>query len=266
MYLGPGGSSGASGVTRMSTRINTEALRPGIGWNRVMERHPHERLRAAVVVVLVIALVIFAALADELAEWQPFVSLDRHVDEELHERATPWVTTGMEIVSWLGSTMGLALVTVIAAAGFAVRRRFREALLVLLAFVGAEAIDALLKVEFARPRPSFADPVVPQARGYSFPSGHATASMAVYGALAYTALATARQPLARVAAAFLAGVLIALIGFSRLYLGKHFPSDVLGGWCVALAWIGILILVLFGPVPAALRSAAHRPRRRIRLR
>lgn len=153
----------------------------------------HARLRAAVAVSLLAALVVFAALADELAEWQPFVSLDRHVDELLNERATPALTTAMEAVTWLGSTNGLVLLTLAACAVLLVRRRVRAALLVALALAGAEVLDALLKVEFARPRPSLAHPLVAQAGGYSFPSGHATGSMAVYGAVAYLSLTTVRS-------------------------------------------------------------------------
>ena len=212
-------------------------------------QHQRERLRAAVVVVLLIALTVFAALADELAEWQLFVSLDRHVDEELHERATPWVTRTMEVVSWFGSTTGLFLSTAVACVALVVRRHLRAAVLVALAFAGAQVLATVLKVEFARPRPSFADPVVPQGHGYSFPSGHATGSMAVYGALAYVAVATVPRRGARAAWAVAALALVAAIGFSRLYLGKHFPSDVIGGWSVALAWVGALALAIFRREP-----------------
>jgi undecaprenyl-diphosphatase len=213
---------------------------------RAPERH--RRQRPAVVGVLLLALLLFGALADELAEWQPFVSLDRRVDAELHEEATAWVTTAMEGVSWLGSSQGLLLVTIAAASAFFARHHMREAALVALAFAGAELLFSVLKVEFARPRPSLANPVVPQDSGYSFPSGHATASMAVYGALAYLALTTVRgSRRIRVACAAGALLLVAAIGFSRLYLGKHFPSDVIGGWCVASAWVAILVLLLFPP-------------------
>lgn len=224
-----------------SVAVDAEHPRP--------DQDRHGRFRATVAIVLVGALVVFGALADELAEWQTFVSLDHHVDEELNERATPSVTSAMEAVSWLGSTPGVLLATVGAAAALLVRRRVREAALVAFAFAGAEALDGLLKVEFARPRPSFAHPVVPQAGGYSFPSGHATASMAVYGALAYLALTTVRKPAVRAAGAGACVLLVILIGFSRIYLGEHFPSDVIGGWCVALAWLAILVLLLFRARP-----------------
>ena len=210
----------------------------------------HARLRAAVAIVLLAALVVFAALADELAEWQPFVSLDRHVDEELNERATPAVTTAMEAVTWLGSTNGLLLLTLAACAVLLARARVRAALLVGLALVGAQVLDALLKVEFARPRPSLAHPVVAQAGGYSFPSGHATASMAVYGALAYLTLTTVRSRPAKTMITAGALLVVVLIGFSRVYLGEHFPSDVIAGWCVGIAWVAILVLLLRGALPA----------------
>jgi undecaprenyl-diphosphatase len=210
----------------------------------------HARLRTAVAIVLLAALVVFAALADELAEWQPFVSLDRHVDEELNERATPAVTTATEAVTWLGSTTGLLLLTLAACAVLLARRRVRAALLLGLALVGAQVLDALLKVEFARPRPSLAHPVVAQAGGYSFPSGHATASMAVYGALAYLTLTTVRSRPAKTMITAGALLVVVLIGFSRVYLGEHFPSDVIAGWCVGIAWVAILVLLLWGALPA----------------
>lgn len=211
--------------------------------------HRHDRLHFTLAIALIVALVVFAALADELAEWQPFVSLDRHVDEELNEAATPWVTTAMEAVSWLGGTIGLAVVTAAASGALLIRRHVRAAVFVALAFIGAELLDALLKVEFARPRPSVADPVSARPGGYSFPSGHATASMAVYGALAYLAIATVRRPRARITLAAGALLLVILIGFSRVYLGAHFPSDVIGGWCVGLGWVALLALLLWGVLP-----------------
>ena len=216
------------------------------------EQEQHGRFRVAVIIALAASLALFAGLADELAEWQPFVSLDRHVDEELNEGATPWVTGVMEGVSWMGSTTGL-LLAAIAAVGVLVGRRYvRAAALVALSLAGAQALTALLKVEFARPRPSFAHPVVAQSHGYSFPSGHATASIAVYGALAYLAVSTAREGVIRTACGVGALILVGMIGFSRVYLGKHFPSDVIAGWCVGLAWLSILVLVLFpGPLGRA---------------
>lgn len=204
--------------------------------------------------MLLAALVVFAALADELAEWQPFVSLDRHVDEVLNERATPAATTAMQAVTWLGSTNGLVLLTLAACAVLLARRRVRAALLMGLALVGAEVLDALLKLEFARPRPSLAHPVVAQAGGYSFPSGHATGSMAVYGALAYLTLTTVRSRPAKATITVGALLVVLLIGFSRVYLGEHFPSDVIAGWCVGIAWVAILVLLLWGAVPLSRRA------------
>ena len=214
----------------------------------IREQEQHGRFRPAVIIALVLSLALFAGLADELAEWQPFVSLDRHVDEELNEGATPWVTRVMEDVSWMGGTTGLLLAATAAVGVLVVRRCVRAAALVALSLAGAQALDSLLKVEFARPRPSFAHPVVAQAHGYSFPSGHATASMALYGALAYLAMTSARAGVIRTACSVGALILVGMIGFSRVYLGEHFPSDVIAGWCVALAWLSILVLVLFpGP-------------------
>lgn len=201
--------------------------------------------------MLLVALAVFDALADELAEWRFFVSLDSRVDAILNERATPWVTSAMEFVSWWGSTPVLVLVTVLAAGVLLARRHVRAAVLVGLAFVGAALLASALKVEFERPRPSVAHPLGLQAGGYSFPSGHATGSLAVYGTLGYLAVASGLRASVRAAGAIAALVLVAAIGFSRVYLGKHFPSDVIAGWCVALVWVGALVLALSARLPGA---------------
>lgn len=196
-------------------------------------------------VVLLVSLVVFRTLADDLAEWHAFVSLDRHVDEELNERATPWLTDAMDAVSWTGGTTALGLVTLVAGVVLLARRHVRAAIILGLAFLGAALLSSWLKVEFARPRPSVAHPLGPQAGGYSFPSGHATSSMAVYATLAYLGLTSRLRGPIRAAAAIAALALVVAIGFSRVYLGKHFPSDVVAGWCVALAWVAVLVLTLF---------------------
>lgn len=219
------------------TAVHPPALDPG--WLR-----DRSSLIKVAIGLLVAALVVFGVLADEVANSDPIVTLDHKVDDALHERATPWVTTTMEAVSHLGSTQGLLLVTLGAAVVLVWRRHRAEAGLVVAALAGAKLIDALLKADFHRPRPAFADPVVPLASGYSFPSGHATASMAVFAAIAFVLAMQLRSPGHRIAAVAVAAILVAAIGFSRLYLGEHFLSDVLAGYCVGLAWVCVCILTL----------------------
>jgi undecaprenyl-diphosphatase len=124
-------------------------------------------------------------------------------------------------------------------------RRSAVAWLMLSAVLGGVALNNLLKFAFARPRPDF---VTHAARVFttSFPSGHATLSAITYltmGAL----LARIHSSLTiRIYLMLVAVFLILLIGMSRIYLGVHYPTDVLGGWCVGAAWaIGCWVLMVW---------------------
>jgi len=155
-------------------------------------------------------------------------------------------------VSLLGSTHVVLTVVVIAVALLLRRGRRADALLVAVAVAGGEVLDALLKSEFARPRPHMSDPLA-TAQGFSFPSGHAMASLTLCGILAY--VLAHGQPLPRglrIGATALA--IVVAIGLSRVYLGVHYMSDVLAAWAAGLAWLGLCV--------AAMRTALLRYRDR----
>jgi undecaprenyl-diphosphatase len=110
----------------------------------------------------------------------------------------------------------------------------------LAAVAGSAVLNHLLKVLFARPRPHFEHPLLVET-SYSFPSGHAMESFVVYGMLAYFAVLALRSWESRVAAVFGAALLVVLIGFSRMYLGVHYLSDVLAGYAAGGVWLSALI-------------------------
>jgi undecaprenyl-diphosphatase len=114
---------------------------------------------------------------------------------------------------------------------------------VFVAVFGGIAVSDLLKFAFGRPRPDF---ISPAARVFttSFPSGHATLSAITY--LTIAALLARSQSSPRIGVYFIvvAALLTILIGVSRIYLGVHYPTDVLGGWCVGAAWaLGCWVLM-----------------------
>ena len=135
----------------------------------------------------------------------------------------------------LGSIIVLSMVTLAVAGYLFLARRCASAALTLIAVFGGMALTELLKSAFARPRPDFVAHAT-QVFTASFPSGHASLSAIAY--LTIAALLAQSQPLLRmrVYIVSLAGLVTALIGFSRVYLGVHYPTDVLGGWCVGAAW------------------------------
>jgi undecaprenyl-diphosphatase len=111
----------------------------------------------------------------------------------------------------------------------------------LVAVLGGEGLNLLLKDLFARPRPHFEHPLVAET-SHSFPSGQAMESLVAYGMLAYLlAVLILRGRAKRAVAVGGASVLVILIGFSRLYLGAHYPSDVVGGFAAGGAWLSAVI-------------------------
>jgi membrane-associated phospholipid phosphatase len=176
------------------------------------------------------------------AAGESIVHVDGRLAAALHAQATPAATTGFEVVTLLGSTAVLFAVTAVAAGYLARLGRRRDASFLILVFAGAEALTWSLKAIFERPRPTFDDPIA-TASSFSFPSGHALVSFAVYGVLAYVLLESLRSRRTRAACLAAAAVVVTAIGFSRLYLGVHYLSDVLAGYAVAFAWLLLIALV-----------------------
>jgi membrane-associated phospholipid phosphatase len=190
--------------------------------------------------VLAVSLWAFAAIADEMADGE--TEYDESIADWLHGHATEPLTEIFEAVTSLGNGIVLAGVTAIAAYLLARRGHRAEALLMVLAFGGAEILSYSLKLGFRRDRPFFTDPLATE-NTFSFPSGHATVSLAVYGALAVV-VARRLRGRARLAALAAAAVLVSLIGFSRLYLGVHFLTDVLAGLAAGMAWLAVCVVAL----------------------
>jgi undecaprenyl-diphosphatase len=182
----------------------------------------------------------FAAIAAEVGDAPS--AFDRAVILAFRSAANPahpvgpaWLQEAARDVTGLGShvVLGVVVLTVL---GYLLLVQQRAAAWVLVVSVlGGVALNNLLKLAFARPRP---DLVAPAARVFtaSFPSGHATLAAITYLTLA--ALLARTQGSRRVRIYFMtAGAAIAvLVGVSRIYLGVHYPTDVLAGWCIGSAW------------------------------
>jgi membrane-associated phospholipid phosphatase len=190
--------------------------------------------------ILAVGLWSFAAIADEMADGE--TAFDESLADWLHAHATQPLTEFFEGATALGNGVVLAGVSAVAAYLLARRRRHAEALLIVLAFVGAEVLSYALKLGFRRDRPFFTDPLATETT-FSFPSGHATVSLAVYGALAVV-LSRHLRGRARLAPLAAAALLVSLIGFSRLYLGVHFLTDVLAGFSAGMAWLAFCVVAL----------------------
>lgn len=197
------------------------------------------------------AFVGFAALADEVLEGET-QRVDEAVLEWVAGHRVDWLdTVALEITS-LGSVATLVVVALSAAAIlWAGRRRVSVALLFLALSTGA-AVNFILKAVFGRPRPRVVAPLA-DALTASFPSGHAMMAAITYGTVAFLVGRMAKGALRWVTWAG-AALLVVLIGLTRIYVGAHYPSDVVAGWLAGIAWTGLLV-ALFRALGAFAREA-----------
>lgn len=170
--------------------------------------------------------------------WQYFAGLDTAVSAWVALHRTPFATAFMRAMTLLGSSGGMALLGLLAAGIFVWQKRRRQALTVVASLAGSWLANELLKALFHRQRPGGL--WLTPATGYSFPSGHAMVSMSFL--LVMAQLLGAGQP-ARQRWLLTAGAVIVsgLIGASRVYLGVHYASDVLGGWIGGALWAWVCL-------------------------
>lgn len=166
---------------------------------------------------------------------QTIPALDREASLWVHAHSLPWLTFFLSAITQLGNSLTLALFSIALAGFFGSRKKdSRASYAIFAAFWLAEAVSFLLKLSFRRERPVLWEGAL-HPDSYSFPSGHALKSMAVYG-VGFLLLASL-YPARKIPLLIFAGALIFLIGLSRVYLGAHWASDVLGGFVIGIAII-----------------------------
>ena len=213
-------------------------------------------------VLLVISAAAFALvkLADDVRE-QETQRFDDRVLRSLRTPADPatpigpaWLPAAARNLTSLGSSAVLVLVVGAVVGFLALARMWRNLGLVLGASLGGLVLLVVLKRAFDRPRPTVVPPLVVETTA-SFPSGHAMMSAVIYLTLGTLLAQLCSGWRERVYVISVAGALAVIIGLTRVYLGVHYPSDVLAGWSVGLAWA-----VASGGVARALRSRSRRLR------
>jgi undecaprenyl-diphosphatase len=155
-----------------------------------------------------------------------------------------WLTPVMEVVTWLGSSFFIVPFGIVVG-GYVWRRRrsWRPLVMMAAAFLGAAGLYDIVKPAVGRARPPAALQVGGPDIGRAFPSGHATQTISVYGMLAVV-LILAYAPRRRWPLVIGAALVTLVVGASRLYLGVHWLTDVLGGYALGLAWLS-LVMVIF---------------------
>lgn len=181
----------------------------------------------------------FASLADEVRDGDT-LPIDRAVLTSINSNlSNPVLDAFIPVATNLAGVLFLLVLTMLIVGILIVKKLYSKALFLGLVMTGAGIANLTLKLLFERQRPELWQRLVEEAT-FSFPSGHAMGSMA-FG-LAVIALCWStkwRKPVA-----FTMSLYIIFIGFSRLYLGVHYPSDILAGWILSAGWVSLLVLLL----------------------
>ncbi len=207
-------------------------------------------------VAVLLPLYLFGALAEDVVERESF-SLDDPLLLYAHSLATPTWDAVMLLLSRLGYQWGVVPLDVTILLALLFRRLRRDSLFFGLSVIGAAILNQTAKVLFGRDRPKLWPSVAPEPT-FSFPSGHAMGSAALVTALVVLLWPTRwRYPML-----LLGSIFVLLVSLSRIYLGVHYPSDILAGWAASFAWVMGLSSILYGrlgkPNPARLQNKDQR--------
>lgn len=159
----------------------------------------------------------------------------------IHAQSSQGVTSVLTLATRIGGGVGVAVMTAVLTGWLVYRRSYGRAWFAVLSIAGAGVLNVWLKLLFERTRPDFWQHLVYET-SYSFPSGHAMGSSALLLVCVFLAWRT-RWRWWLVCGG---SIFVLLVGVSRMYLGVHYPSDILAGWLVSLLWVSTLYGILYG--------------------
>lgn len=177
--------------------------------------------------------------------WEEVTTTDYQISQYFYKLHAPMLNTIMTVITHIGDLVVQTAVTILVVLMLFAVRKWRTALWYgLTVLIGAGILNGAIKEFYGRARPSQIQPLV-EIGGYSFPSGHSMGSVIVYGGILFLILRRLRSPELKTFVSLLVFLMILGIGFSRVYLGVHFPTDVIGGFSLGFAWI-CWSIALFG--------------------
>jgi membrane-associated phospholipid phosphatase len=195
------------------------------------------------VVLIVCAAWLFGGIAENVVNNESLTLLDVKIAQWFHAHATGAMTQAMLLITNVHGMVGGPILGLALAAWFYFSHQRYWLTTALVALPGGMLLNVLLKFVFHRARPSFDNPLL-TAPFYSFPSGHTANAALLYGLLACWLWMHHRGTGARVAVVIGAGLMVALVGTSRMYLGVHYLSDVMAATAEACAWLAVCITAI----------------------
>ncbi|OCT14384.1 phosphoesterase PA-phosphatase [Paenibacillus pectinilyticus] len=195
----------------------------------------HSKLKVTIFLVLSVISVLCFLVVASLLKGQPIAHFDSSVIASIQGMERPWLTSLMKAFTFIGSTP----VVIVIAIGclflfFKFLHHRLELVLFLVLVAGTAILNFILKMIFQRERPSLHRII--QETGYSFPSGHSMEAFALYAALAFLLWRHVPTKRGRTTVILISILMILMIGISRIYLGVHYPSDVVGAYFASGFW------------------------------
>ena len=232
-------------VTKLKHRFGSVTRRYPTIIRWVADRLTTEQFVGLPLTVLCIGMAVTIGTLSEVAEnivkTETMVQIDMAVTQWLFNGRIGQLSTLFYGLTAFGSAYVTIGIGVLASVGFMYTKRWRNLMILWLLMLGVGVFVQLGKREFSRPRPlaiAYYD-----VSGFSFPSGHSATAMTLYGMLGYWWARRLRQTRSRIWVGIATVLLILLVGFSRIYLGVHYLSDVLGGYLLGICWLIIGVVL-----------------------
>lgn len=195
------------------------------------------------ILMLIGASWVFVGIAEDVVSGDPLTLVDTQLAAWFHTHSTPLMTQVMLIIGNLQGTLEMSICALLFWIFLMWKKQRYWLLALILTVPGGMLLNLLMKQIFQRARPSFTDPIITLTT-YSFPSGHAAGATLFYGVLAAFLVARILKWRWRVVVVLVAILLVALVGFSRIYLGVHYLSDVLAGVAEGVAWLALCLTAI----------------------
>lgn len=218
------------------TRDDGSAIQPGPG--SFIELH-----FTGAVVALGIAIILFTLIAADVVRGGAGTLIDARLSIWLHARTTARLTMFFALISKFHSNLYVGIATALICTYLWTKHLRYWVLSLLLSVFGGMLLNVGLKELFVRPRPIFADTIL-RLHTFSFPSGHTMLASVFYGSLCVFLVSRTQSWILRALAIVVAVLMIALVGFSRMYLGVHYLTDVMGAIVEGSAWLATSFLIV----------------------
>lgn len=205
-----------------------------------MKKNKTRQISAIWTVIAIGCILIFSAIAINIhGTW--ISSFDQSIITAIQGGESPQLTQLMLFFTWLGSTPQVLViaVTTMLFLFFALKHR-KQLWLFIISCSGSVLLNILLKAKFSRQRPTLHRLI--EETGYSFPSGHSMAAFTLYFTIAFLIWKHMPNTFSRILTILVSAFLIFVIGVSRIYLGVHFPSDVIGAYFISGCWSSLCII------------------------